>query len=334
MTATVPESWGAYQVNHVVSGALAVARSRAACRGELAPRLSDVAIAVLSAPGSLASAALAAVGILPRGLLDAWSSPDEAQFGPEARNERMKTLLARADGERRRAGDDVIGSVHLTAALAGLDDVELAPLRRARIDLDTLRTGVARASRNMTSEDRAFAPSPVQQVFLAPETPEITELQTRTNRSRSAVVKRLLDTRMPAGSNATSSPYGMVRSRRWARFHLAHQALVIATLLVALRYGMDWWLYLVLAPVFGTPTNLRTTIWLAFTAVALVLCPTPVAIALVLTVAAGAVSSWYELCMKRVDLGKPETTLRDIRRATRSAGESMLRRRLGVDDGD
>ncbi|MEU1244227.1 hypothetical protein ABZ388_28075 [Micromonospora parva] len=333
MTAVVPESWGAYEVNHVVSGALAVARGRAMTRGEPAPRLSDVAIAVLSAPDSLAGAALTAVGIAPRDLLR--EGPASGGAAAEGRDARMMTLLARADRERLRARDDAIGSVHLTAALAGLDDPELAPLRAKNIDLSLLRTGVARAAADVTWEDRAFTPSPAPPVFLAPETPEVAELVNRTPLSRSAVLKQLADTRMPAGpdANATSSPYGMARGRRWGRFYVAHQALAIVTAMIALRYGTDWWLYLLLLPAFGTPVILRTEIWLAFNAAALILCPAPVAIALTLTAAAGAVSAWYELAMKRVDLGKPGTTLRDIRRATRNAGVSIVRRKLGgVDD--
>jgi hypothetical protein len=289
-------------------------------------------VAVLSAPDSLASAALTAVGIPPQELLDEWPASEETTA--ESTDKRIMTLLARADRERRRAGDDVIGSVHLTAALATLDDPGLAPLRAKNIDLDLLRTGAARATTAMSREDRAFTPSPAPPVFLAPETPEIADLVTRTKLSRSAVVKQLLDTRMPAGPNATSTPHGMVRARRWARIHVVHQALALVTVMIALRFGMDWWLYLLLVPAFGTPLNLRTEIWLAFNAVALVLCPAPVAVAVALTAAAGAVSAWYELAMKRVDLGQPGATLRDIRRATRSTGESMLRRKLGVDDGE
>ncbi|MFG1608131.1 hypothetical protein [Actinoplanes sp. NPDC049265] len=330
MTAVVPESWGAYEVNHVLSGALAEARGRAALRNEPAPRLSDIAVAVLSMPDSLAGAALTAVGLPPRELLDEWPASEPA--GAEQADERIRTLLARADQQRRRTRDDVIGSVHVTAALADSDDPGLAPLRARNIDLDLLRTGAARVTATPSREDRAFAPLPAPPAFLAPETPELADLRTRTRRSRSAAAKQLLDTRMPAGPDATSTPYGMARARRWARSHVVHQASVLVTAMIALRFGLDWWLFLLVVPAFGTPMNLRTEIWLAFNAAALILCPVPVAVAVGVTAAAGAISAGYELAMKRVDLGRPGTTLGDIRRATRRTGEAMLWRKLGADD--
>ncbi|MFI7493005.1 hypothetical protein ACIBXA_32005 [Micromonospora echinaurantiaca] len=337
MTAVISQAWGAYEVNHVVSAALAVARSRAAVRGESTPRLSDVAVAVLSAPDSLASAALTAVGIPPQELLaelPIGPAPVDGNQGSKSGDERMSALFARADGERRRTNDDAIGSIHLAAALAGFPDAELAALHGAGIDLDLLRTGVARTAADVARDDRAFAPAPRPRMLVAPETPEIADLVTRTGRSRSAVMKQILDSQVPAGPNATSSPYSLVRVARWARLKVIHQLMVVVTLMIAVRCGMHWWLYLPLVPALATPTELPAIVWLAIVVAAVVLSPDPVVVALVLTAAVGAGGSWCELWMKRVDLGDPGTTPRDIRRAARNTGKKLVFRKLGLDDDD
>ena len=331
MTAVVPESWGAYEVTHVVAAALAVARSRAAVRGESVPRVSDVAFAVISAPDSLANAALAAVRIAPGDLLAEWPAPGDP--GPDAGDERMAVLFARANRERRRTNDEAIASVHLLAALAALPDAELAHLDGATIDLDLLRTGAARTTADIPQGDRAFAPPVRPPVLVAPETPDIAELRTRTRRSRSAVIKQVLEGQLPSGSTAIS-PYGVALARRWARLTMAYHALAVVTLLLALRSEMSWWIYLALLPALATPTNLPATVWLASVAAAVALCPAPVAVAVALTAAAAAAASRYALWMKRIDLAEPGTTLRDIRSATKLTWERLIWRKLGIDDDD
>ncbi|MFL6110543.1 MAG: hypothetical protein ACJ786_04220, partial [Catenulispora sp.] len=305
---------------------------RAAGRGETAPGVLDVAAAVLSAPDCLAYAALVAVGVQPQDLL----AELRASGGPasEAGEERIPVLLARADWERQRANDEAIGSVHLAAALAGLPDAELAPLRAAGIDLDLLRTGVARTPTDVAVSDYAFTPPPRMPVLEIPETPAIAELLTRTPMSRSAAVKQLLDSLLPAGPNFSWSPDGLVRARRWARLHVTHLILVFVALLLALHSAMEWWLYLLLVPVSATPSNLPTPVCLAFPVAGSALWPVPVTIAVVLTVATGAAESWYALWMKRIDLAEPGTTFRDIRRATRQTARKLVLRKLGFDDDD
>ncbi len=329
MTAVVPDSWGGHQVTHVVAAALADARARASERGAASPHVSEVAVAVLSASGGLANAALTAVGIAPMDLLARW--PALGDPVPESGDDMMAALLARADEERQQSNDSAIGTVHLVAALAALPCSHLAPINAAGIDLALLRTGAARSTADVSKGDRSFARQPPPPVLVTPESPEIADLMTRTPRSRSAALKQLLDSLMPTGAQ-TMSPYGLERVRPYARLSMARQALMAVTLLIALGSEMPWWLYLILVPALSTPTFVPMTVWLVFVAGGALLCPWPVPFALLLTTALGLVASWYELWMKRIDLAEPNTSIRDLRRATQNTAQRLMLRKLGLDD--
>jgi hypothetical protein len=342
VTATVTASWGGYQVNHVVANALARARARAAARGDTVPGLADVAAVVLATPASFACVALTAAGVSPAQIALALPEPSGGDTAAE-RDDLLTRLLAAADRERRRSHDPVIGSAHLTAALAGSSAPELAPLRAAGIDLDLLRTGAARARTGAapartgaapagtgaapagieTPGDQAFAAAPAPAPLRPPAIPSLDDLATRTRMRRSAALKQILDSQMPAGSNAVTSPYGKTRGVRWARMQVLRQLLVIVTLSVAARLGVRWGsVPIPLWPVIVVIAGGAVAVW----------APLPVTACLVATAATGVLVSWYELWMKRVDRGAPGLTMRELRDGVVSTGMRLLLRRMGVDD--
>jgi len=361
VTALVAESWGGYEVSHAVATALARARARAAARGDRTPRASDVAFALFSTPDSYVAAVLTAVGVNPSALatgstdvkadapaaepgspapavLTAAADAPAAEPGSPApavltaaADEHIAALLARADGERRRTNDGAIGSIHLVSALAQFPDAGLAALRNAGIDTNLLRTGVARLGQDeVADDDVAFRPPPAPPVIEAPPTPPLDDLATRTPMRQSATIRQMLNSVMPSGPNATTSPLGKARAERWAPIQVAHQLLTIAVVLLAVDRGVPWWLYPVLLGGCATPTMLPLPVWAAFVVAALVLAPPPLAVTVALAAAAAAAGAWYELWMKRVDLGAPRLTMRDLRRAARATGTRMIRDRFGL----
>ncbi len=328
MSAVVAGSWGGYRVSHLVLASLVRAQALALSRRG-APELADVARAVLTAPRSHAVAALTAVGINCDELA---ATLVATGAGSGSFDQQVSRLLARADQERHRVGDPHVSSIYLMGALAESPDPGLRPLRDVRVGSDLLLSGTARTRARVDSDDVAFAAAPAPAVLHTPATPPLADLMTRTGSRRSASIVKLLNSQMPSGPNATSSPYGKVRAGRWATVQAFHQLLIVTVMLVAIDVGAQWWMYPLLLGSLATPTYAPVPVWGAFVATTMVFTPTPVAVVVLLAALTGGTGAWYELWMKRVDLADPMVSLRQLRRAPRHTLGSMIRNRLGLAD--
>ncbi|MEV4387482.1 hypothetical protein AB0J68_17490 [Micromonospora sp. NPDC049580] len=333
MTVIVWVAGESFPVSHVVATALAQARSRSEAHDGRLPSPAEVGAAVLIAPDALATRALCATGMDPDGLIQALRSAPHDEGSAHDRDRLLVTLLRRADQQRRRMDDLVLGSVHLTLALAESDEPSLTALRTAGVDARLLRTGVARVAVDAAlTDDSAFHAQPAPPVFATPPLPDLADLAVRSSAPGSAALKQFLDAQLVSGRNAFGSPYAQVRANRWALVSLLHQLMVIGILLIAIRWGAPWYAFpLILA---GSTLTTTTPFWVTviFIGLAAVFLPIGLFAPLLMTALVSAVKCRYQLSIKRVDSGNPYLAMRQLRAQARSTVTSLLMRRWGIDD--
>jgi hypothetical protein len=243
-------------------------------------------------------------------------------------DQELAQLVDAAERHRMVTGSPWVTTAHLL--IAGLDAAR-ADNRSPTVPADAVLRAAACTAPTDPEDDAFRGPSGGPPSWLdglpVPPPPQQEELRRRTTGREFAVAARLFSSFLPEGGRINTS-LGLRTTRRWALVLTAQMLLMVTLLYVVIRGALtdSLWQLLLVLPVVLRLSEVPAWLWAAATLTGMFLGPWPVPLLLLAYGAATAAVVRSELLMRRVDLGDPSYSLRNMRAAVRGRAQEIALR--------